>query len=74
MVRRPKAAKVRAQDRNGAFFEMEGKDLLARAFCHETDHLNGVLFVTHASRMLSQEELLRMMQGDASAEDEDGAE
>lgn len=61
MVKRPYRVKVRAQDRDGNAFELEGEGLLARAFCHEIDHLDGVLFVTHASRMLSQEELLEML-------------
>lgn len=44
-VRRPYRVKVRAFDRNGNLFEIEGEELLARAFCHEIDHLDGVLFV-----------------------------
>lgn len=46
---RPMKAKVRAQNIHGEFFEMEGEELLARAFCHETDHLNGRLFISHLS-------------------------
>lgn len=57
MVKRPYRVKVRAQDRNGNWFEKEGEGLLARAFCHELDHLEGVLFTSRASRMLSPEEL-----------------
>lgn len=57
MVKRPMHVKVRAQDRNGAFFEIEGTEFLARAFCHETDHLNGIVFKQRVSRMLSDEEL-----------------
>jgi peptide deformylase len=57
MVLRPMKVRVRAQDRNGKPFEMEGKELLARAFCHEIDHLNGRLFKDLVSRMLSPEEL-----------------
>lgn len=41
---RPAWVKVRAQDENGDYFEMEGFDILARAFCHELDHLDGILF------------------------------
>lgn len=44
-VKRPKWVKVRALDRNGKIIEIEGKDLLARAFCHEIDHLEGILFI-----------------------------
>ena len=46
-VARPKKATVRAQNLQGEWFEMTGEDLLARAFFHETDHLNGRLFLTH---------------------------
>ena len=41
---RPQWVRVRAQDRNGEFHDYEGEDLLARAFCHELDHLDGILF------------------------------
>ncbi|WP_373598384.1 peptide deformylase [Paraclostridium bifermentans] len=44
-VTRPYYVKVRAMNRNGQTFEIEGEELLARAFCHEIDHLDGVLFV-----------------------------
>lgn len=44
-VRRPNKVTVRAQDRNGKFFELTGEGLLARAFCHELDHLDGVLYI-----------------------------
>jgi peptide deformylase len=43
-VKRPNKVIVRAMDRYGSTFEMEGTELLARAMCHEVDHLNGVLF------------------------------
>ncbi|MBI1738108.1 MAG: peptide deformylase [Acidobacteria bacterium] len=46
-VLRPRFVTVRAQDVTGKSFEMRGEGLLARAFCHETDHLNGVLFLQH---------------------------
>ncbi|MGH9628266.1 MAG: peptide deformylase [Bryobacteraceae bacterium] len=48
-VSRAKRATVRAQNAVGEFFEMAGEDLLARAFQHETDHLNGILYITHVS-------------------------
>lgn len=44
-VRRPYVVKVRALNRKGETIEIEGEELLARAFCHEIDHLDGVLFV-----------------------------
>ena len=43
-VKRPNKVTVRAQDRKGKFFEITGEGLLARAFCHELDHLDGILY------------------------------
>ena len=57
VVKRPQHVKVKAQDRDGNWFEVEGEGLTARAFCHELDHLEGTLFVERASRMLTEEEL-----------------
>ena len=57
MVRRPMNVKVRAQDRDGNFFEVAGTGLTARCFCHEIDHLDGVVFTSKCERMLSEEEL-----------------
>jgi peptide deformylase len=48
-VARPQKVTVRARDAKGAEFEMTGEDLLARAFIHETDHLNGTLYISHIS-------------------------
>jgi peptide deformylase len=48
-VTRAKTVTVRAQDLKGRFFEHTGEDLLARAFLHETDHLNGKLYISHIS-------------------------
>lgn len=48
---RPERATVRAQDVHGKEFTMSGEGLLARAFCHEIDHLNGKLFITHVGRL-----------------------
>ncbi len=48
-VSRAKMVTIRAQDVNGTFFEHTGEDLLARAFQHETDHLNGKLYISHIS-------------------------
>ncbi len=45
MVRRPYKVKIKAQDRHGDWYEYEGEELLARAFCHETDHLDGNMFM-----------------------------
>ena len=56
IVKRPMQVRVRAQDRNGEWFEVEGTGLTARCFCHELDHLEGILFTDHA-RMLTEEEI-----------------
>jgi len=50
-VTRPNKATVRAQDVNGEFYEKTGEELLARAFLHETDHLNGKLYLSHLSAL-----------------------
>ena len=55
---RPARVTVRAQDVHGKEFTMTGEGLLARAFCHETDHLNGVLFIHHLS-MLKRDSIRR---------------
>ncbi len=57
IVKRPNYVKVRAQDRFGEEIEVEGKELLARAFCHEIDHLNGIVFKEVAERMLTRREI-----------------
>ena len=44
-VVRPNKVTVRAQDRKGKFFEITGEELLARALCHEIDHLDGIMYV-----------------------------
>ncbi len=50
-VVRPQFVTVKAQNAKGEFFEIRGEDLLARAFCHEIDHLNGILFIQHLSML-----------------------
>ncbi len=55
MVKRPMHVTVRATDRNGKEFEMNGSDLLARAFCHEIEHLDGKLFIDSAEYMLEED-------------------
>lgn len=56
LVERPTKVKVKAQDRYGREFVIEGRDLLARAFCHEIDHLSGILFKDLVIRMLAPDE------------------
>ena len=63
-VKRPQRATVRALDAKGKEFTMEGDGLLARAFCHETDHLNGQFFLSHLStlkRDLIKRKIRKMM-------------
>ena len=50
-VVRPQFVTIKAQDAKGESFEIRGEDLLARAFCHEIDHLNGILFLQHLSML-----------------------
>ena len=57
LVKRPYYAKVRAQDRNGNWYECEGEELIARCFCHELDHLDGILYTQVMERFLTEEEL-----------------
>ena len=57
LVKRPNYAKVRAQDRNGDWYEAEGEELIARCFCHELDHLDGILYTQVMERFLTEEEL-----------------
>ena len=65
IVKRPFYAKVRAQDRYGNWFEAEGEELTARCFCHELDHLDGIVYTEVMDRFLTEEELM------AEAEDEE---
>jgi peptide deformylase len=50
-VIRPQFVTIKAQNAKGEAFEIRGEDLLARAFCHEIDHLNGILFIQHLSML-----------------------
>ena len=50
-VTRPRKVTVRAQDLHGNWFEKTGEDLLARALLHETDHLDGKLYISHLSAL-----------------------
>lgn len=62
IVTRPQKVTVRAQTRHGKWFELETEGLLARAVCHELDHLDGHLYTEIAERMLSPEELEKISQ------------
>ena len=58
LVKRPYYTKVRAQDRNGDWFEAEGEEIIARCFCHELDHLDGIVYTEVMDRFLTEEELM----------------
>ena len=58
LVKRPYYATVRAQDRNGNWFEYDGEELTARCFCHELDHLDGIIYTEVMERYLTDEELM----------------
>lgn len=60
ITKRPDYVKVKAQDRNGEEFTIEGRELLARAFCHELDHLDGIVFKDVADHILSPKEIEEM--------------
>ena len=68
-VKRPGWVRVRAQDRNGEWFETEGTELTARCFCHEIEHLDGHVFSEHTDRLYTSEEVDAMM---AQEEDQGG--
>lgn len=57
IVKRPNYAKVRAYDRDGNEFEVEGDELMARCFCHELDHLDGIVYTEIMERYLTEEEM-----------------
>jgi peptide deformylase len=67
-VKRPAVVTVRARDAKGKNFTMTGEGLLARAFCHETDHLNGRLFLSHLSA-LKRDLMLRKIRKMMKAEE-----
>ena len=56
-VKRPTWVKVRAQDREGSWFETEGSGLAARCFCHELEHLEGHMYDEHVDRLYTSEEM-----------------
>ena len=57
LVKRPYWAKVRAQDRYGDWYEAEGEEIVARCFCQELDHLDGIVYTEIMERFLTEEEL-----------------
>ena len=69
VVTRAEVVRVRAQDRNGDFFEVEDSDLTARCFCHEIEHLDGHLFIEHTDRLMTEEELQEFIRQQEESED-----
>ena len=69
VVTRPEVVRVRAQDRNGDFFEVEDSDLTARCFCHEIEHLDGHLFIEHTDHLMTEEELKEFIRQQEESED-----
>ena len=57
MVTRPKKVRVRAQNRNGKWFEVQGEGLTARAFCHELEHLDGKLYTRLCDTLYDPDDL-----------------
>ncbi|WP_312636468.1 peptide deformylase [Oscillibacter sp.] len=70
VVTRPDHVRVRAQDREGNWFEVEGEGLTARAFCHEIEHLDGHLFSEYVDHFLTDEELSEYLEAEGAEEDE----
>ena len=68
VVTRPMEVTVRAQDRDGNFFEVSDTELTARCFCHELEHLDGHLFVEHTDRLYTAEELDAMERAEGHQE------
>ncbi len=61
---RPMSVTVEAMNRKGEMCTYTGSDLLARAFCHELDHLDGILYIDHATHMLTKKEIKEIMDED----------
>ncbi len=70
-VTRPEVVRVRAQDRDGNWFEIEDEGLTARCFCHEIEHLDGHLFIEHTDKLMSGEELEEYIRAHADEYDLD---
>ena len=68
-MKRPTGVKVRAQDRFGGWFEVEGTDLAARCYCHELEHLDGHMYDEHADRLYTSEEVDAMLSDEEPEEE-----
>lgn len=67
-VKRPEWVRVKAQDRSGNWFEVEGAEVVARCFCHELGHLDGHLYVELVDKLYTNEDLDAMMDGQEDEE------
>ena len=56
-VKRPMRVRVKAQDRNGQWFEVEGEEIMARCFCHEIEHLDGHMYTEHTDQLYTSDEI-----------------
>jgi peptide deformylase len=74
IVTRPAKVTVTAQDRHGRTFSVTGEGIVARAFSHETDHLDGVLFVDKVERYLTEEELRALNESEEEIEENGSGE
>ncbi len=59
-VKRPMRVRVKAQDRNGQWFEVEGEEIMARCFCHEIEHLDGHMYTEHTDQLYTSDEIEEM--------------
>ena len=71
-VARPNVVTVRAQDREGGFFEVSGEELVARCFCHELEHLDGHLFVEHTDELFTPDQIDAMEEENSQGEGQKG--
>jgi len=69
IVERPYKVKAKALNRNGEMYELYGEGLLARAICHELDHLNGTIYKTKADKMLTPPEIEQFNNGEFDFEE-----
>ncbi len=63
ITERPETVTVRAMNRKGETYEVTGSGLTARAFCHEIDHLDGILYTDKVMRMLTEKETENLREG-----------
>lgn len=69
-VKRPQKVRVKAQDRQGNWFETGGEDIVARCFCHELEHLDGHVFTEHVDRIYTSEEVERILEEERAGEED----